>query len=442
MTLAPAVPTLPARVDAALARFLTARAVFGRDDDLRDLLATTRRFVLHGGKRLRPALCYWAWHGTGGASGSARGAGMDVPGPGGFDAAAVLAGLAEPGRLGAESGTGASGEDEQAVVAGAALELFHCFALIHDDIIDASSFRRGRPSLHEEFAQRHAGRGWGGDAAAFGRGAAMLCGDLCAMWAEELLAACGAPADRLRAAQSLFALMRAEAMAGEYLDLLGTATGHRPPAEPGPTTAGPRSAAQVAGQSGESAPRIPPIARQLEAGCGAWEGGPDGRRILRVVRLKTARYSIVRPLQIGAVLAGAGEPDLVACAAFGEPLGRAFQLRDDVLGVFGEPAETGKSVLDDLRQAKPTMLLAEAWARAVGADREVLRTHVGEPELDEAGAARVREVMTGCGALAAVERRIGSAHRRARYALAAWELTEQARRELSGLADAAVHRSR
>ncbi|MDI1465035.1 polyprenyl synthetase family protein [Catellatospora sp. KI3] len=389
MTLAPAVPTLPARVDAVLARFLTARAVFGRDEDLRDLLAVIRRFVLHGGKRLRPALCYWAWHGTGGTD----------------------------------------GQDEEAVVAGAALELFHCFALIHDDIIDASGFRRGRPSLHEEFGQRHAGQGWGGDAAAFGRGAAMLCGDLCAMWAEELLAACGAAPDRLRAAQSLFTLMRAEAMAGEYLDLLGTATGHRPSPPP----------LQVAGQSGETVPPIAPIARQLERGRGE---GPDSRRVLRVVRLKTARYSIVRPLQIGVVLAGAQERALAACAAFGEPLGRAFQLRDDVLGVFGDPVETGKSVLDDLRQAKPTMLLAETWARAAGSDREVLRTHVGEPELDEAGAARVREVMTGCGALAAVERRIGSAHRRARYALAAWELTEQARRELSGLADAAVRRSR
>ncbi|GHJ49555.1 geranylgeranyl pyrophosphate synthase [Catellatospora sp. TT07R-123] len=385
MTLAPAVPTLPARVDAVLARFLTARAVFGTDDDLRDLLATTRRFVLHGGKRLRPALCYWAWHGLGGAD---SGAGTGLAG---FDAAAVLAGLADTPAPG--------GDGEQAVIAGAALELFHCFALIHDDIIDASTFRRGRLSLHEEFAQRHAGHGWGGDAAAFGRGAAMLCGDLCAMWAEELLAECGAAPDRLRTAQSLFALMRTEAMAGEYLDLLGTATGHRP-------------------------------------------SGPDSRRVLRVVRLKTARYSIVRPLQIGAALAGADQRELVACAAFGEPLGRAFQLRDDVLGVFGDPALTGKSVLDDLRQAKPTMLLAETWSRAAGADREVLRTHVGDAELDEAGADRVREVMTGCGALAAVERRIGSAHRRARLALAAWELGDQARRELSGLADAAVHRSR
>ncbi|MFD0597567.1 polyprenyl synthetase family protein [Catellatospora coxensis] len=283
MTVAPAPTLLAARIDAVLAGFVDGQRLLWPDDDLRPMLDTVRRFILTGGKRLRPAFCYWAWRG-----------------------------VAAPEER---------GEDQAAVTAGAALELFHCFALIHDDIIDAGSRRRGQASMHEEFAAAHARHGWRGDARSFGRNTALLCGDLCAMWAEELLTGCPTAPVRLAQAQRLFAVMRAEAVAGEYLEVV----------------------AQAMGDFGDGA-------RQ---------------RAARVVQLKTARYSVVRPLQIGAVLAGASDAVLDGLAAFGEPLGEAFQLRDDVLGVFGDPARTGKSVLDDLRQAKPTTLLAEAFARGM-----------------------------------------------------------------------------
>jgi geranylgeranyl diphosphate synthase type I len=359
MTLAPAPTPLAARIDAVLAGFVDGQRLLWPDEDLRPLLDTVRRFILTGGKRLRPAFCYWAWRGA-----------------------------AAPGER---------GEDQAAVIAGAALELFHCFALIHDDIIDAGSRRRGQPSVHEEFAAAHARHGWRGDGRAFGRNTALLCGDLCAMWAEELMAGCPAEPGRLARAQRMFAVMRAEAVAGEYLEVVAQAKG--------------------------------------DFGAGARE------RAARVVQLKTARYSVVRPLQIGAVLAGAPDAVLGGLAAFGEPLGEAFQLRDDVLGVFGDPAHTGKSVLDDLRQAKPTTLLAEAYARADVRSRAVLSARVGDPGLDEAGAARVREVLIGSGALAAVEERIAAARAESLRALEFLDLAAESRQALGALAEFVASRT-
>ncbi|MEV0459893.1 polyprenyl synthetase family protein [Catellatospora methionotrophica] len=359
MTVAPAPTPLAARIDAVLAGFVDGQRLLWPDDDLRPMLDTVRRFILTGGKRLRPAFCYWGWRG-----------------------------VAAPEE---------QGEDQAAVTAGAALELFHCFALIHDDIIDAGSRRRGQPSMHEEFAAAHAAHGWRGDARSFGRNTALLCGDLCAMWAEELLAGCPATPVRLAQAQRLFAVMRAEAVAGEYLEVVAQAMG--------------------------------------DFGSGARQ------RAARVMQLKTARYSVVRPLQIGAVLAGASDAVLDGLSAFGEPLGEAFQLRDDVLGVFGDPARTGKSVLDDLRQAKPTTLLAEAFARGDVRSRAVLSAHVGDAGLDEAGAAQVRAVMAESGALAAVEERIEAARAESLRALEFLELAEESRQALGALADFVASRS-
>ncbi len=359
MTLAPAPTPLAARIDAVLAGFVDGQRLLWPDEDLRPMLDALRRFILSGGKRLRPAFCYWAWRGT-----------------------------AAPAER---------ADDQRAVTAGAALELFHCFALIHDDLIDDGSRRRGAPSLHEEFAAAHAREGWRGDARAFGRNTALLCGDLCAMWAEELLAGCPVEPVRLAQAQRLFAVMRTEAVAGEYLEVV----------------------AQAMADFGPSAPA----------------------RAARVVQLKTGRYSVVRPLQIGAMLAGAPDAVLDGLAAYGEPLGEAFQLRDDVLGVFGDPDRTGKSTLDDLRQGKPTQLLAEAYARADVRSRAVLSAHVGDPQLDEPGARLVREVVAGSGALAAVEERIAAARAESLRALDFLELAPDARQALAGLAEFVASRS-
>jgi geranylgeranyl diphosphate synthase type I len=352
MTVAPPAASLTERIDALLTGFVDSQLAAWPEPELSPLLEALRRFVLSGGKRLRPAFCYWAWRGV----------------------------------------TSSADSEEPVVAAGAALELFHAFALIHDDIIDESTRRRGRPSLHEEFARLHAGRRWVGDGRAFGRNGALLAGDLCALWSEQMLTECGAPPDRLGAAQRIFATMRAEAVAGEYLDIVAQATGLF-----------------------------------------------DEAAAVRVIHLKTARYSVVRPLQIGAALAGAGPSLLQAYAAFGEPLGEAFQLRDDVLGVFGDPARTGKSALDDLRQAKPTVLLALALGAAD--QRDELTALIGRADLDEGGARRIRQIMVDCGALAATEKRIRNGHERALDALAAMDISAEARQALGALANLAVVRS-
>ena len=360
MTLAPeAAPAVRERVDAILEQFLASQARLWSDADRRPVFDAVRHFVLDGGKRLRPAFCYWAWRGAAG------------------DRAA---------------------DDRAVLTVGAALELFHCFALIHDDIIDGSSRRWGTASLHEAFAARHAQYRWRGDPARFGRSIALLCGDLCASWSDELVRQSGAPPDRSRAAQDLFALARTEAIAGECLDVIAQASGDR--------------------------------------------DGPGAlARALRVTRLKTARYSIVRPMQIGAALAGADRPLLAGYAAAGEPLGDAFQLRDDVLGIFGDPARTGKSVIDDLRQGKVTVLIAMAFARADHRQQRVLRELFGRADLDAAGAASIREIIVACGALDTIEQRIERHLATALESLATTPIGDQARDALTALARRAVRRS-
>ncbi|GAB7038273.1 MULTISPECIES: polyprenyl synthetase family protein [Catenuloplanes] len=307
---------------------------------------TVRRFVLHGGKRLRPMFCYWGWRGAGGDDGP------DI------------------------------------VSAAAALELFHAFALIHDDIMDGSDLRRGEPSVHRRFADDHHRHGWRGSSGAYGTGAALLVGDLLAAWADELFAV----ADRDRRGAALFARMRTEVIAGQYLDL---------------------------------------------------RAGADGGSVadaLTVVRMKSARYTVTRPLQIGAALAGAGDDLLAAYRAFGDPLGDAFQLRDDVLGVFGNPAITGKPALDDLREGKQTVLLALARDRATPSQAAQLDRLVGDPSLDEPAAATLREIIVDTGALTRTEHMIQTRAAAAHTALAAAPITPESAAALTELANHSIHR--
>ena len=197
----------------------------------------------------------------------------------------------------------ADGEDEAAVLrAVAALEFVHASALVHDDVMYGAHTRRGRPATHVGFATRHAVEDLGGDGDLFGTGAAILVGDLALVWSDELLRTSGISTTALIRARCVWDTMRTEVTAGQYLDLLRAAGG------------------------------LP---------------GPDGA--LTVARYKSAGYTVQRPLQLGAAIAGAGPEVTEACTAIGLPLGEAFQLRDDVLGVFGDPAVTGKSADDDLR---------------------------------------------------------------------------------------------
>ncbi|NES16584.1 MULTISPECIES: polyprenyl synthetase family protein [Micromonospora] len=351
LTVAPTDPTLLRdRFDAALAAFLRERRPGRSDDGSLVVHAVLRQFVLAGGKRLRPLFCYWGWRGSGG---------LDGP---------------------------------PIVVAAAALELFHAFALIHDDILDGSDRRRGQPSVHRIFADLHARSGWHGDPEAYGRDAALLCGDLCAAWSGQMFHGCGLDQERIRRGYALFARMRAEVIAGEYLDVVGAA------------------------------------------------GAGSVADALTVIRLKTARYTVTRPVQIGAVLAGA-DPDVVAALAdFGDPLGEAFQLRDDLLGVFGDPAVTGKSNLDDLREGKSTVLLALARAEAGPGRAARLRALVGDPGLDQTGAAEVRGIIEATGARERVEGMIRARVEEARAALDRLPLVEPARSALAELTVRAAHR--
>ncbi|MDZ5443900.1 polyprenyl synthetase family protein [Micromonospora sp. 4G57] len=348
------VPTDPAllraRFDAELAAFLQRRGP-GRSDGVPGAVhAALRRFVLAGGKRLRPLFCYWGWRGFGGADGP------------------------------------------PIVGAAAALELFHAFALIHDDILDGSDRRRGQPTVHRHFADLHARSGWRGDPEAYGRGAALLCGNLCIAWSQEMFHGCGLGAEQLRRGYGVFALMRAEVIAGEYLNLVSAV------------------------------------------------GDGSVATALTVIRMKTARYTVTRPLQIGAALAGADPATVAALAEFGDPLGDAFQLRDDLLGVFGDPAVTGKSTMDDLREGKPTVLMALTRAATDQAGSARLRALFGNPALDAAGAAELRELIEATGAREQVERMIRVRAEQARAALDRQSLAEPALSALADLAARAVYR--
>ncbi|MDR0344482.1 MAG: polyprenyl synthetase family protein [Nocardiopsaceae bacterium] len=290
---------------------------------------------------------------------------------------------------------GAGGEDRPEIMAAAAaLELLHTGALIHDDVMDASDTRRGQPALHRRFAARHADSGWRGSADGFGTGTAILLGDLLLCWTDEMFRASGLPPEAIRRAQPVLDRMRTEVIAGQYLDLLGQAAGNETAAS-----------------------------------------------ALRVVEFKTAKYTIERPLQLGAALAGPEDDALSrAYSGYGLPLGTAFQLRDDILGMFGNPAQTGKPTGDDLRAGKRTVLLATALARATTEQAAVIDRHLGDPMLDEAGTAEVQAVIAATGALTECERMIDAKVRDALAALSAAPVAPEVSSALTELAIAATAR--
>ncbi|MFB8777706.1 polyprenyl synthetase family protein [Streptomyces broussonetiae] len=258
---------------------------------------------------------------------------------------------------GAEESAGA------ALRLGAALELLQTCALVHDDVMDDAVRRRGRPALHRDIGARYAGAVPPGRIEAFGTAAAVLAGDLALAWADDTVAATVFPAGVEARVRRIWRDMRTEMVAGQYLDVHGQATGAR--SLPG----------------------------ALRAAC-----------------LKSARYSVERPLELGAALAGADGPTTGALCSAGRLIGTAFQLRDDLDDVFGDPARTGKPSGGDIRAGKPTFLLAVARtrARATGDDRSLtaLERNVGNARLTRDGLAEVREALERTGARAAVETRI------------------------------------
>ncbi len=271
--------------------------------------------------------------------------------------------------------------------------MFHAFALIHDDVMDHSDTRRGEPTVHRKLAGRHTNGRTVQAAQDLGVGAAILVGDLALCWSDELLHTAGLMPAQLARVRPLVDAMRAEVMYGQYLDL--TATGQ-------PST--------------------------------------DIGHARAIIRYKTAKYTCERPLHIGAALAAADDALLTRLSAFALPLGEAFQLRDDLLGVFGNEAETGKPALDDLREGKHTVLIAQALQSADPTQARLLRSLYGNPHLDEDGAATVRALLEATKAPTVVERMIRDAYEQAMTALDDAPLRDEARSLLHVLAHQAVWR--
>lgn len=343
------------RVDAELAAFLEAHSarLASIGDDLATLAALIGEFVLDGGKRLRPIFAYCGWR-------CAR-----------------------------------SAEDDDApmITAAASLELLHGCALIHDDVMDGSGTRRGRPSMHASFATMHAREGFTGDAGVFGTAAAIVAGDLLLSWADAMFASARFDEAGGRRAREVYDDMRQLVMAGQYLDVLVQA-----------------------------------------------RGGFSVGDALRVAHYKTSKYTIEGPLQFGAAAAGATDDIIAAISAYGLPLGEAFQLRDDILGVFGDPGRTGKPAGDDVREGKRTMLVALAMDNANAEQSALLRSGLGNRDLDDDGVAAICDVLVATGALARVETRIVERTRQARAALASSSIGGDAREVLDQLALAATER--
>lgn len=310
-----ALATVAGPVEARLREVLDAETVRWAlvDRDLEAPMRALTRFVLAGGKRLRPAFCHWAFVGGGGAP-----------------------------------------DDPAVIDTGAAFELLHAFALVHDDVMDGSDTRRGEQTVHIEFDATHADATWRGESRRFGEGVAILIGDLAEVFADRLMT--GAP----QAAFGVWNELKIELNVGQYLDVLGTA-----------------------------------------------RGGTDLATARRIARYKSGKYTIERPLHVGAALLGRLDELSAPLSAYGAPLGEAFQLRDDILGTFGDADRTGKPVGDDLREGKPTPLLAIARERATGADVDLL-DRVGRPDLGADEIAAIQSQFTASGARAEIEATIAS----------------------------------
>jgi geranylgeranyl diphosphate synthase, type I len=331
--------------------------------------------LLAGGKRFRALFAYWGWQAVHGLE-------------------------TEGGPVDAETADTAEGLAEITTIA-AALEVFHAAALVHDDLMDRSDLRRGRPSAHRRFETEHERLGLAGDRARFGEAGALLLGDLLLGWSDELLdeAIRHAPGERRIAVRDEFARMRTEVTAGQYLDILEE---------------------------------------------GSWRGRDDDellRRAHRVVLYKAAKYSVEAPLAIGASFAGASLPQLQALRDYGVQVGTAFQLQDDLLGVFGDPQVTGKPAGDDLREGKRTMLVAIARRRLPGGAARLLDELLGDPELDAGQISMLQETIRDSGAVAQLEQVMARSIEDALASIRDAALSRAAKDELTKLADAVVRRS-
>lgn len=335
------------QVDAVLRDFLDGKIrSAGRRNLPPEVVNTLRSFLTAGGKRIRALLCVVGWHAAGGR-----------------------------------------GDTESAVRVAASLELFVAFALIHDDIMDDSVSRRGRPAVHRALRTRLVPSP---RAERLGAGGALLVGNLALIWAQELLHTAQLSCERRQAVHALYDAMLEEVMYGQYLDVMGTG-----------------------------------------------RDADDVEAALRIVRYKTATATVERPLQLGAV-AGAGAEVLDRFTDLGLPLGEAFQLRDDLLDVFGSTDGACAPGLGDLREGKRTVLLALGMQVAGPEQRQRLGALVGRSDLDEHGAGEVRTILESTGARERTEAMISARYDHVVQVLETAAFPSAAYRALHGLAIAAI----
>jgi geranylgeranyl diphosphate synthase, type I len=330
----PTLEELRRAVDEDLRDFLSRRAEELPENS--ELIEELWRMISAGGKRLRPAFCYWGFRAGGGEHG-----------------ASILR-------------------------AAASLELLHTFALVHDDIMDASNERRGERTVH----------------ALHGVSVAVLAGDLALVLADSRLMGAGFSAEPMARAMDAYQTMRQEVIAGQYLD----------------------------------------VAAETNVAISDAEAR-------RIAVLKSGRYSIEKPLIIGACLAGAPREIVDGLAAAGEPLGEAFQFRDDLLGTFGERTSTGKPIDSDIREGKRNLLFARTASALSGSEWDFfVERWGGGKSLSADEVDRLRSLVEHSGARASVERLALELADEARAHVKAAPIPAESRAALLALADLSVNR--
>ena len=288
--------------------------------------------------------------------------------------------------------------DQRIILAAASLELLHTFAILHDDVMDGSSMRRGEPTIYRRVTDEHRASGLPGDSDRYGISVAILAGDLALVISDSLLAQSGFSPELLAAASAPVTKMRLDAISGQYLDLSHTG-----------------------------------------------RGVTDPNLTARIARLKTGSYSVEGPLLVGATLAGASGDAKRALEAFARPLGEAFQLTDDLLGMFGDPSVTGKSADNDLRQGKPTSLMARALSLASPAAKENILSVWGDPASSDEDLEMLRKTVRESGAVRSMIRSINALVAEAKAAIKdpeSHDLAPQPCAEMVKLAESIVARAR
>lgn len=263
--------------------------------------------------------------------------------------------------------------NDQVFAAASSLEFLQASALIHDDLMDGSDTRRGKPAMHKQF----------GDAAA------ILIGDLALVWDEQALHGSGLQSP---AVNEIHDVMRTELMAGQFLD----------------------------------------VYEQTQKSFSV-------ERSLKIARFKSGKYSIERPLHYGAALASPHNLDTFYSiySEYGLPLGEAFQLRDDLLGVYGDPSETGKPAGDDLREGKRTALIAFAHDRGNQATKKLIEEKLGTEDISG-----LADAIQESGAVTHVEDLIEKLAEAALDAIERDEINADAKPLLTQMVDVVTKRSR